>query len=290
MSQRGTASWGRRSRRAAARPESRAKRTLVALGTVVLVITPISWILLHEPQSDQADASVPYVTRDDDTYLEPSNEPVVDTPTPAPDDSPTPTPEQTTGTPTPTPSKTPTPGQTPSTTPTDGPTTTAPTDGPGTTSAPTRPPTTEDPKPSSSPSSTPSTPRTTTPPPPADDGNMEAAEQELFTLVDNARVERGCQPLERDSNLTGGARSEAGDRAESGQLSGTTSSKAAAGGKGMTAKAAFDRLKSDSSGTLFNCGLDELGVGRAEADYCSSKLLGLCVGTSTRVAWVADFK
>src|SRR4051794_13451459 len=99
------ATRARRGRRAAETP-SRTKRMLVAIGTVILVITPISWILLHEPQSDQADASVPYVTRDDDTYITASNEPVVQT-SDTPSTS-TPTPRATPTKPTRTPSATPT--------------------------------------------------------------------------------------------------------------------------------------------------------------------------------------
>ena len=289
MSQRGTAPWGRRSRRATARPESRVKRTLVALGTVILVITPISWILLHEPQADQADASVPYVTRDDDTYIDSSTQPVTATPSVTePGDSPTP--DQTTGTPKP--SATPsTPGRTPSTAgPTDTPTS-APTDGPGTTTAPSDPPETNDPRPSTSPSDTPSsTPTKTTPPPPSDDGSMRAEEEELFALVDNARVERGCAPLERNSNLTGGARQDAGTRAGNGDVSDGDSSMAATGGDGVTAKAAFDQLKSERAGTVFNCGLQELGVGRGTANHKVGALCPLVCSTRTRVAWVADFK
>ena len=288
MSQRGTAPWGRRSRRATARPESRVKRTLVALGTVMLVITPISWILLHEPQADQADASVPYVTRDDDTYIDSSTKPVIATPSvPTPDDSPTP--DQPTGTPKP--SATPTAGKTPSASPTDTPTS-APTDGPGTTSTPSDPPETNDPEPSNSPSNTPSSsPTKTTPPPPADNGSMRAEEEELFSLVDNERVERGCTPLQRDSGLTGGARQDAGTRAGNGDVSGSDSSMAAAGGDGVdTAKEAFSKLMSKNSSTILNCGLDELGVGHRQAQYCSKSLLGLCLDNSNRDAWVVDFK
>ncbi|WP_040456997.1 hypothetical protein [Kribbella catacumbae] len=286
-----------RSRRAAARPEGRAKRVMLSIGTVILVITPISWILLHEPQADQAEASVPYVTRDDDTYIKTSAKPAVATPS-APKPTGTPTPVSTPGTPKPT--KTPSvPGETPSTTPTDEPTTAptegptdGPTDDPTTSKTPTRGPVSNPPKPSDTPSNPPTTtpPTTTTPPPPTDNGSMSGSELELFSLVDNARVDRGCAPLQRDSGLTGGARQDAETRAESGDVSDTSSSMAAAGGDGVTAKGAFDKLKSQSSGTLFNCGLDELGVGHGDAKYCSSKLLGICLGTSTRHSWVVDFK
>jgi len=263
----------------------------VAIGTVILVITPISWILLHQPQSNEADASVPYVTRDDDTYIESSTEPVVATPSPTkPGSTPSGTPTSATPSPTRTPSV---PGKTPTATPSDGPTD-SPTDGPTTgktSSTPTDGPVSQPPKPSQSPSGTPSsTPTTSTPPPPADGGSMHAEEQELFTLVDNERTEHGCAPLQRDSGLTGGARQDAESRAENGDVTDSSSSMAAAGGDGVTAKAAFDKLKSKSSATLFNCGHRELGVGHDNAEYCKSSLLGICLGTAKRDSWVVDFK
>jgi uncharacterized protein YkwD len=304
MSQR-SAAGRRRSKRAAARPESRGRRIAVAIGTVTLVITPISWILLHEPQADQADAAVPYVTRTDDTYIKTSAKPAVATP-PATTPAGTPTPVPTPGTPKPTetpsvPGETPTPTDGPTTDPTGGPT--APTEGPtsGPTQAPTTRSTPQDPRSQGTqptptpgddtPSSTPTTTTTTTtpPPPPADDGNMSGAEVELFRLVDNARTDRGCAPLRRNSDLSGSAGAEARERAESGNVSATGSSMAATGGDGVTAKAAFDKLKSTSSGTLFNCGLRELGVGQDDADYCKTRLV-LCLSTGTREAWVVDFK
>jgi uncharacterized protein YkwD len=281
------ATRARRGRRAAETP-SRVKRTLVAIGTVILVITPISWILLHEPQSDQADASIPYVTRDDDTYITASNEPVVQT-SDTPSTS-TPTPRATPTKPTRTPSVTPTPGDHPTTTPSDHPTT-VPTDGPGDdTTTPTVEPTrsgqSHTPKPPADPSKPPTQPPAQ---PPADDGNMTADEQQLFTLIDNARVQNGCASLRRNSDLTGGARGDAGDRADSGDVSSTEQSKASTGGEDMSAQAAFDRLKSRSSSTLLNCGLHELGVGRGTATYRTCAIFVIC-STHTRVAWVAHFQ
>ncbi|WP_238158064.1 CAP domain-containing protein [Kribbella voronezhensis] len=259
------------------------KRTLVAIGTVILVITPISWILLHEPQSDQADASIPYVTRDDDTYITASNEPVVhtsDTPSPS-----TPTPPATPTKPTRTPSATPTPGDDPTRTPSTHPTT-VPTNGPGDQAS---TPPVEPTRGGDSHSTTPTpVPSKTTTQPPADDGSMTADEQQLFSLIDDARVQNGCAPLARDSNLTGNARNEAVDRADTGDVSSTEQSKASAGGEDMSAQAAFDRLKSRSSSTLLNCGLRELGVGRDTAKYQTCFLL-FC-SNHTRVAWVADFQ
>ncbi|GAA3587750.1 hypothetical protein [Kribbella ginsengisoli] len=293
MSQRSAAGRRRRSKPATARPESRLKRITVAMGTVILVITPISWILLHQPQSNEADASVPYVTRDDDTYLKSSTKPVVARPTAT---TPSSTPS---GTPagTPSPSDTPsTPGRTPtgdpSTTPTEGPTD-GPTDRPTTTGAtdgPTSSTTTKAPdNPNTTPTHSPSTTPSSTPPPPADGGSMSAEEFELFSLVDNKRVESGCSPLHRNSNLTGGARAEAEDRARTGQMASGGSSGASTGGKDMTAKAAFDRLMSSNSRTVLDCGLDELGVGQGDAKYCTTQVL-VCLNTATRYAWVVDFQ
>jgi hypothetical protein len=118
---------------------------------------------------------------------------------------------------------------------------------------------------------------------------MVPQEQELFSLVDNKRVENGCAPLRRNSNLTGGARAEANDRARTGQLASGGSSGASTGGKDMTAKAAFDRLMSSNSRTVLDCGLDELGVGQGDAKYCTTQVL-VCLNTATRYAWVVDFQ
>lgn len=120
---------------------------------------------------------------------------------------------------------------------------------------------------------------------------MNNDEQELFSLIDDARVQRGCDPLGRDSGLTGAARGEAGDRATSGDVSATGSSSAATGSSSMSAKDAFNRLKDQSFNIVFNCGLHELGVGRATAEHKSGGLLcglGLC-RKKTRIAWVVDF-
>jgi uncharacterized protein YkwD len=283
MSERG-ARAARRRRTRSTQAGSRVRRVAVSIATVMLVITPISWILLHQPQSDSADASIPYVTRDDDTYITPSNEPVVDT-SDTPSTSSTPKPGRKPTKPTRTPSSTPTPGQDPTTTPTDDPTT-VPTDGPGgdTTTPADKPTRSGDSQ--GTPTPVPSKPPTSKPP--ADNGSMSANEQQLFSLIDDARVQNGCASLGRESDLTYGARDEAGDRAGSGDLSSTGSSKASAGGEDMSAQAAFDRLKSESSGTLLNCGLHQLGVGRATGVY-QTCFLFIC-SNHTRVAWVVDFQ
>jgi len=289
MSERGAGARRRQSRRAAQPAGSRGKRILVAIGTVVLVITPISWILLHQPQADNADASVPYVSRPDDTYITASTDPVSASgtpPAPGSRETVTPTPGATTSTPPTTPA---TPGATPST---GGPTdreTTVPTTKPGETTTPTDTPSTgstANPKPTGTTTTAEPSPTPTTSTP-ADDGNMADLERDLFAKVDSARQSNGCAPLRRNSGLTGDARSEAANRADSGEFS-TSGSKASAGGKDMSAQAAFDQLMNQSSGTLLNCGLDELGVGRGTAKYCP----GICilgVGKVTRVGWVVSF-
>jgi hypothetical protein len=121
---------------------------------------------------------------------------------------------------------------------------------------------------------------------------MTGDELQLFSLIDDARASNGCARLQRNTSLTGGARQEAGDRAASGDVSATGASKAAAGGDNMSAQDAFNRLKSQSSGTIMNCGLHVLGVGQGAAQYKTGalcNLLGICT-TKTRVAWVVDFK
>lgn len=295
MSEPGATARRRRSRRAAPQP-SRVRRPLIAIATVILVITPISWILLHQPQSDQADASVPYVTRDDDTYITASTDPVVETtdapPTAVPSTPPTPGQTPTTPDVTPTPGKTPgTPGTDPTVTPTDGPTG-RPTDTPtsGTTTTPPPSSETQNPRPTKTPTRTP-TADPTTPEPPKDGGDRDGAEQELFSYINSARQDRGCAALSNNTGLDHGASDEADNRADSGNVSGTGQSSAAVGGKekDVTAKAAFDRLKAESSGTIFNCGLKELGVGRATAKYCDAILCVGGLGQTTRVAWVVDF-
>ncbi|HET6985348.1 MAG TPA: hypothetical protein VFI00_01990 [Kribbella sp.] len=254
------------------------------MASVVLVITPISWILLHQPQNDPADASVPIVTRTDDTYITPTTKPVVAPPTPHPSIPPTATPTVTpTQTPTDsaTPSDTPSPTGRPTETPTEGSTTTAPTTGPTSpgrtvsTRRPTQPPTTAPP-----------------PPPPVADGGMSPDELQLFNLIDNARVNNGCARLEQDPGLANGARSDARGRAKSGSTNSFTGSESTAGGENWSAQQAFNEMMAQSKNTVLNCGLTTLGVGKDTAKFCKGgpDLLGVCFGSKpTRVAWVADF-
>jgi len=234
------------------------------------VITPISWILLHQPQNDDADASEPLVTRTDDTYVTPTaTTPPVTRPT---------TPK---ATPTPTPTDSATPTSTPSTTePTDDPTT-APTEQ-GTT-APTAPPSTQRPT-----KTKPSTTMSTSPPPPAADGQMTADELQLFNMIDQARISNGCAPLEQDPNLTDRARSDATGRTKSdSKLNASGASMTAAGGDEWTAQDAYNQMMAQSKSTVLNCNLTTLGVGKAEKEYC--KVLLCLTGTTDRVSWVADF-
>jgi hypothetical protein len=271
---------------------SRGRRTLIAVASVIVVITPISWILLHQPQNDPADASIPMVTRTDDTYITPSTKPAVSTPsarvTPTPTVPPTGTP---TVTPTNTPSATPTtsPTDSPTDTPTGTPTrestrnpTTAPTSAPSSsdpTTAPTSPGrtvTTTKPSP---------TPTETTPPPPVD-GRMNSTEKQLFDLIDNARVNNGCARLQQDPSLTKTAEGTAGSRAKTGSgMDDSSGSQVGAGGDNMTAQQAYNRLMSTSRATVLSCSLTTLGVGFGTKEHCAL----IIVVCSDRNAWVANF-
>ncbi|WP_410789823.1 hypothetical protein [Kribbella sp. C-35] len=255
---------------------------------MLLVITPISWILLHQPQNDEADASIPIVTRTDDTYITPTAKPAVATPSARVTVPPTATPTATpTNTPSATPSETPT--NSPTNTPTDTPTTLSsktPTTAP--TSAPTTQPTTAPTSPGRT-VPTPTQTTTTTPPPPVD-GGMDANEQQLFDLIDNARVDNGCARLKEDPSLTNSAEGTAGSRAKTGSgIDDSSGSQVGAGGDKMTAQQAYDRLMSTSRSTVLSCGLKTLGVGFGTAPRCTAKLLGICLSSTDRNAWVANF-
>jgi hypothetical protein len=112
---------------------------------------------------------------------------------------------------------------------------------------------------------------------------MSSEELKLFSLIDNARSDKGCAPLQPNSNLSGSAQSDADQRAKSNNFSAGGSS-AAAGGNNMNAGDAFNQMMKQSSATLLNCGLNELGVGRGTYQSC---FIFFC---STRVGWVADFQ
>jgi hypothetical protein len=117
---------------------------------------------------------------------------------------------------------------------------------------------------------------------------MSPEELQLFTLIDNARKDKGCAPLQRNSGLSGSAQSDADQRAESGKVSGSGSSMAAAGGDSWDAQTAFNRMMKQNSGVILNCGLTTLGVGQGTATYRSC-ILVWC-STKTRVGWVANFQ
>ena len=253
---------------------------MIAIASVLLVITPISWILLHQPQNDEADASIPIVTRTDDTYITPSAKPAVATPSAKVTVPPTATP---TATPTNTPSETPsaTPTNTPTNTPTDTPTTKSsksPTTAP--TSAPTTQPTTAPTSPGRT-VPTPTPTKTTTTPPPPVDGGMDANEQQLFDLIDNARADNGCARLKEDPSLTSGARSTAQSRATSGDnLNGSSGSQVGAGGDGMTAQQAYNQLMKKYKSQVLDCGRTTLGVGMKSADHDTGMLCPLICGST----------
>ncbi|MFF0345007.1 hypothetical protein [Kribbella sp. NPDC004875] len=261
------------------------------MASVLLVITPISWILLHQPQNDDADASVPIVTRTDDTYITPSTKAAVSTPTTRPTIPPTATPTATptttpTATPTDTPTGTPTDSASPTTVPSRTPSTTEPSSTPTSersTVAPTTPGRTVN-----SPKPTP-TKTTTTPPPPVD-GGMRGTEQQLFDMIDDARVNNGCARLKQDPSLTTGARSTAGSRAASGDnLNSGSGSQAGAGGDNMTVQQAYNQIMKKQQSTVLNCGLTTLGVGVGSADHNTGLLCPLFCSTAARNAWVANF-
>ncbi|TDW79736.1 hypothetical protein EV137_8077 [Kribbella pratensis] len=254
------------------------------------MITPISWILLHQPQNDEADASIPIVTRTDDTYITPTTKAAVATPSARVTVPPTATP---TATPTSTPSETPsaTPSSSPTNTPTDSPTTKSsktPTTAP--TSAPTTQPTTAPTSPGRTvPTPTPTQTTTTTPPPPVD-GGMNADEQQLFDLIDNARVNNGCARLKEDPSLTSGARSTAQSRATSGDnLNSSSGSQVGAGGDGMTAQQAYNQLMKKYRSQVLDCDRTTLGVGMKSATHKTGLLCPIVCGSATRYAWVANY-
>ena len=70
--------------------------------------------------------------------------------------------------------------------------------------------------------------KTTTPPPPARDGGMSPDELQLFDMIDSARQQNGCAPLEQDPSLTNSARGDAKSRAKSGSTNSSGASKSTA--------------------------------------------------------------
>ncbi|NIK62342.1 hypothetical protein [Kribbella shirazensis] len=267
---------------------------MIALASVVLVITPISWILLHQPQNDDADASLPIVTRTDDTYITPTTKPAVSTPsarvTATPTLPPSATPSATpTSTPSATPSATPTNSPTDSASPTTTPTTRSATTAPTTAPPSTRPTTSTTPgRTIGTTKPTPTTPPPTTTPPPVD-GGMAPNEKQLFDLIDNARVSNGCAPLKQDPALTNSARGTAGSRAKTGSgMDDSSGSQVGAGGDRMSAQQAYDRLMSSSRSTILNCGRTTLGVGFGTEERCTLQII-TCLRYTDRNVWVANF-
>ena len=118
---------------------------------------------------------------------------------------------------------------------------------------------------------------------------MSPEELQLFSLIDNARTDKGCAPLRRNTNLSGGARSDAQSRAINGNVSASGASMAAAGGDNWAAQTAFNRMMDQNSSVILNCGLTTLGVGRGTATHDVCTLILFC-STKTRVGWVADFR
>lgn len=273
-------------------------RPLIAVAALLLVSTPIAWVLFRDDGGGlAADDSVPYVTLDDDRYISTKDheEPIADSTRDLPETATTPsTSAEPTDSPTPSDSPSASKSPRPTNRPTDVPTgpvtvpaTGRPTYGPTATGRPTESttPTVTEPQPTDT--TTPSPDGKPTAPTP-DDGSMTAKELELFRLIDNERAGNGCDPLRRDSDLTATARADAQHRAEENELTGSGTSYVAAGGDSMTATAAFDRMISRNAATLTNCNLGTLGVGRGTDTYRSCTLLLFC-STETRVAWVADF-
>jgi hypothetical protein len=119
---------------------------------------------------------------------------------------------------------------------------------------------------------------------------MDANEQQLFDLIDNARVNNGCAPLKQDPSLTGNARATAGSRAKTGSgMNDTSGSQIGAGADKMTAQQAYDKLMSQSRSTVLNCNLTTLGVGFGTAERCTLPILIGCLNYTDRNAWVANF-
>jgi hypothetical protein len=117
---------------------------------------------------------------------------------------------------------------------------------------------------------------------------MTGNELQLFNMIDNARVNHGCAPLQQDPDLTSSARSDAVRRSKSGSTNSTDSSKTTAGGDEVTAQQAYNQMMSQSRSTVLNCGLTTLAVGLGTTDHC--KILLCLTGTAKRYAWVADFE
>lgn len=107
---------------------------------------------------------------------------------------------------------------------------------------------------------------------------------ELFQLIDNARVERGCARLGRNSGLTSNARSHASSEAKNNSTN--TGSGTDAIADANSSNAAYNQLTRSYSGVIFDCGRDTLGIGFAAEE---SGLLCDVLPCATERRWVADF-
>ncbi|MDX6240393.1 MAG: hypothetical protein QOG10_5213, partial [Kribbellaceae bacterium] len=56
-----------------------------------------------------------------------------------------------------------------------------------------------------------------------------------------------------------------------------------------SAQTAFNRMMDQNSGTILNCGLHDLGVGRGSSSHCTLRVLA-CLSWADRIGWVADFQ
>lgn len=247
---------------------------MVAVGVVIGIVLPIGWVMLRDGGGSVSagDQSIPYSTLTDDKYPslpEPSRSP-----------SPTPTPS---ATPSATPSRTPTssPSASGSTrTPSGGRSQTAdPTGDPGGTHSSGHPSNGTSPSVTTDPTSEPPSSE------PADDGNMTARELELFTMINNARVDKGCDKLRRDSDLTGSARSHAQSQADKDTTKLGSGTDAIAGGNGNeSTRTAYNTMMDSYGSVLLDCSRDRLGIGYGYYEKCL--LWPICRETSR---WVADF-
>jgi hypothetical protein len=117
---------------------------------------------------------------------------------------------------------------------------------------------------------------------------MNSTELQLFNMIDSARTSNGCAPLQRDSDLTASARSDAASRSKSaGRVNDTGSSMSAAGGDDWSATQAYNQIMTQSKNTVLNCGLTTLAVGFGSYEHCR---LACIFGTADRNSWVADFQ
>lgn len=180
-----------------------------------------------------------------------------------------------------------------STTPTTGPTARPSPTASQPTSAPSSPatqPTAT--QPTAAPSSPATQPPTAPPPPPAsptqpaDNGGMSTAEQQVFTMIDNSRVEHGCARLGRDTALTQAARTHSEQQATANRAETGEGTEAIA--DATDARGAYDKMMRRYSKALLDCARTDLGVGYDKETIplvCTP--LG-CLGETTEERWSAN--